>query len=133
MQEKARQGINWAGASGAARNEVLFLSHMAAAHTSAMQMLESEGEASHLTERTRRTAFITSAWEALGALSVKLLRSYAFCAPHDTQHLPIGPLQEAKQVPGVRTCPENLLLVCGTSRHVCVQPCPESSALSGWV
>jgi len=103
VQEKARQGINWAGASGAARNEVLFLSHMAAAHTSAMQLLESEGEASHLTERTRRTAFITSAREALGALSVKFCRSYAFCTLHKTPHLPIGPVQKAKQVPGTLT------------------------------
>lgn len=65
-QEKVRQGINWTSASAAARVEVLFLGHMAAAHSAAMQLLESEGEARHLAERTRRTAFLTSAREALG-------------------------------------------------------------------
>ncbi|KAK9905588.1 hypothetical protein WJX75_002584 [Coccomyxa subellipsoidea] len=66
--EKVRQGINWTGASSAARNEVLFLSHMAAAHSSAMQLLDREGEARLLTERTRRTAFLTNAREALGSI-----------------------------------------------------------------
>jgi hypothetical protein len=66
--EKARQGINWAGAAAAARAEVLFLRHMSAAHEAAMQLLEKEGEARHLVERTRRTASTAAAREALGAI-----------------------------------------------------------------
>jgi hypothetical protein len=66
--EKARQGVSWAAAATAARDEILFLRHMAAAHDAAMQLLENEAEARHLVERTRRTAFVTSAREALGAI-----------------------------------------------------------------
>ncbi len=68
-----RQGINWTGASAAARNEVLFLGHMATAHSLAMQLLDREGEARLLTERTRRTGFLTNAREALGALLLSVL------------------------------------------------------------
>lgn len=66
--EKARQGIHWAGAGAAARNEILFLRHMAAAHDAAMQLLERENEGRHLAERNRRARFTASAREALGAI-----------------------------------------------------------------
>ena len=66
MQEKARQAISWPEAAGAARREILFLHHMLAAHEASLDQLEAEGERRHLSERARRTEFVTNAREALG-------------------------------------------------------------------
>lgn len=66
LQEKARQAISWPEAAGAARREILFLHHMLAAHEASLDQLEAEGERRHLSERARRTEFVTNAREALG-------------------------------------------------------------------
>jgi hypothetical protein len=94
VQEKVRQGINWTGASSAARNEVLFLSHMAAAHSSAMQLLDREGEARLLTERTRRTAFLTNAREALGAQTLPATHPHPIhrLVPKQSRPIPVSQL-----------------------------------------
>lgn len=66
MQEKARQAISWPEAAAAARREILFLHHMAGVHGASLDVLGAEGERRHLTERARRTDFVTTAREALG-------------------------------------------------------------------